>query len=444
MSAWIRGGAAAVLMMALGGAAGAQTDVKAEAAGPVAPEAVIGPAGPVEFNQHEIEAVWREYGVMNEEDERLAARSAASAATTDAGASEVNFDDPSSVLRLVLSRCPGVAVVYPTETYYYYRFELAGRRIAGNVRLLDAAEGKLHIGYFDRDDRTRVRSATFTSAEGVAINTRAENEFDVAVGGRTVTFVLPRRALVRPAGLELLESEEFVSGILDESAVALCLLFNNTTKCFYYVLNPEIPTADELGPVEGAGERWSIGARSKFVFYRDQRYDRRLLVGVSSENVALNSPFDGPFDQVPPRLPLREKLEAAYPYVKYRGGIDEHGNFIELKDQRVAISPYQTYDDLGLMMQALDNVDRDALVASERWSRMTMEPKQGYDPAVSSSAPSGWTPQHVAQGWPANHWGDNSRAWPEDHFTPGSAGWQPNHVGMVSRMEKKEGAAEEK
>lgn len=405
-----------------------------------------GAAGPVEFNQHEIEAAWRAHGVMTAEDEALAARSAASrpAGPGEEAGGAVDFEDPRSVLRHILSRCPGVAVVYPTETYYYYRFELDGRRIAGNVRLLDAGTGRLHMGYFDRDDRTRLRAATFAAADGVMVTTVSEDaraaEYLVEMEGRGVRFVLPRRALARPEGLRLLESEAFISGILDESGVALCLLFNGATSNFYYVLNPAIAPAEELRGIEGSGAAWSLGSRTGFVYYADAKYGRRLLVGVSADNVMENNYGDGPFDQVPPRLALREKLELAYPYVKYRGGIDEHGNFLELKDQRVAISPYQAYHDLGALMEALEKIDRESLVASERWLRMTMEAKQGYDPVAAASAAG--APRYLVQGWPANHWGDNSRAWPEEHRVPGSAAWPANHQGPVSAGEVRARAAE--
>ena len=82
--------------------------------------------------------------------------------------------------------------------------------------------------------------------------------------------------------------------------------------------------------------------RDSFFFYSD---DRLVLVGVLSDNIARNNYYDGPFDQVPPNLNIKQELETVYPYVKLRGGIDQHGNFVSQHGVRVAISPYIVYSD---------------------------------------------------------------------------------------------------
>ena len=64
---------------------------------------------------------------------------------------------------------------------------------------------------------------------------------------------------------------------------------------------------------------------------------------IFEDNVRKNNYFDGPFDQVPPNLSIKNILEEIYPYVKDRGGIDDHGNFKALHHSRVAISPYVKY-----------------------------------------------------------------------------------------------------
>lgn len=383
---------------------------------------------PVAFNQHEIEQAWRDHHAMNSDDEALAGQSWDSRRPVAADTAPPVFDDPPSVLRFVLASCPKVAIVYPTETYYYYRFDLDGRHIGGNIRLLDAGQGVLHIGYFNREDRGELRSATFTADDGLKVTPRDDHTFDVEYAGQSVRFVLAQHALARPAGLKLMDYEECVSGILDESGIALVLVFNRLTSCFYYVLNPQIAAADDLDPIAGYDEHWALGRRTGFVFYRDARYQRTLLVAVGAQNVMENSYFDGPFDQVPPRLEIKAKLEAAYPYTRYRGGIDAHGNFVELKDQRVAISPYRTYWDLAEVMTDLKKQEGDSLVAAERWARLTAEAKQGYDPGTAAgSGPGPNAPRYVIQAWPANHWGDNSRGWPDEHTAPISSRWPPNH-----------------
>lgn len=348
-----------------------------------------------------------------------------------------DFDDPRSVLGLILGRIPTRAVVYPTETYYYYRVSIGDRRISGNFRLLDAHEGRLHIGYFDEHAPDQMRAATFTQAEGVAIQTLAENRFRVTFQGRSTTFVLPREALARPRSFDPLEFEEFVTGVLDESGYSFLLVFNTVLNGFYYVLNEERPAPEVLAAASGGGGRFLVGEESRFVFYRDAQRGRTILVGVSNSNIFANNYFDGPFDQVPPRLPLRDKLTKAYPYVKSRGGIDEHGNFLELQGQRVAISPYQTYPTLGVLIGAMNTIVDSALVPAEAWNMMTYEAKRDYLTPTSFAFDNLQGEQiWEKQGWPANHWGDTSLAWPADHSASTSAHWPANHDSAHSALKE--------
>src|SRR5262249_330797 len=154
-----------------------------------------------------------------------------------------------------------------------------------------------------------------------------------------VEFVLARRALGCGGAPELRKHETCVTGVLDESGIPLKLVYDTVHRSFSFVLNDSVPRIDALVPVEGTGGRYLLDRRAEFVFYADSRAQRTLLVAVSSRNVYDNNYFDGPFDQVPPRLALRAKLEAAYPYLRL-DPIDEHGNFTRREGQRVAISPY--------------------------------------------------------------------------------------------------------
>lgn len=90
------------------------------------------------------------------------------------------------------------------------------------------------------------------------------------------------------------------------------------------------------------------------MFFEDN--DRQILVGVNSNQVRGNNYFDGPFDQIPPRLQIKELLERVCPYVKYRGGIDAHGNFLKLAHTRVAISPYVKYSSTSEFLQYANRV----------------------------------------------------------------------------------------
>ncbi|MCK4343390.1 MAG: hypothetical protein KAY37_16885 [Phycisphaerae bacterium] len=393
------------------------------------------------LNQHHVEDCWNRSDAFSSSQRLRACWSAYRAGLANMlgrgkSTDDVDFDEPSSVLSYVLANIPPYAIVYPTETYYYYQFQLGDRLVSGNVRLLDADRGKLHIGYFDTRQRREIRAATFTVEDGVEIQQLSDHKFRVRHEGRDVTFVLARQAL-RPAdSLKLLEYEEAVTGILDESGYALTLVYNDIARAFYYVLNEDLPVTDTLVPVTGTDGRYLVGENSRFVFYQDSDYQRKLLVGVSSENVYANNYYDGPFDQVPPRLALKDKLEAAYPYVRMRGGIDEHGNFVALEHQRVAISPYQKYTELERLVEELEQEAAQALVKADLWLRLTYEFKRTFHRRFQALARSGagsGAAAHagsclpIRQGWPANHWADNSYQWHEDHRQQNSSMWPANH-----------------
>lgn len=379
---------------------------------------------------------------------------------------QVNFDDPRSVFSYVLSRFPDNAVVYPTETYYYYRFNLGPRVVAGNVRLLDAADGKIHIGYFDANEPYASAAATFTSADGVEVKTVGPNQYAVTADGRTVTFRLFGADADRPRNLRLLPDERCISGILDESGIRFFLMYDASVQAFWFVLNPDLEQADRFVPVSPDHPEFRVGQRTRFVVYHDQQFDRDLLVGVLVESVRRNDYYDGPFDQVPPRLGIRKELEAAYPYVQWRGGIDDHGNFMGQDSSRVAISPYEQYNTVGELVTRLSSrlaVVPGPATTAHKWLRLTYESKRDFhrrliaagepmtkevvNPFDSPATPlvgpvptlkplEEWVPRDheiwVSQGWPADHMRAQSQEWPANHEQIQSKAWPANHRAAVS------------
>lgn len=233
------------------------------------------------------------------------------------------------------------------QTSPLWQPELLGARlVSGNLRLLDADAGVIRYGYFDAHDPAAFHQGAIGPGQGLRLRRDGVDSWSATFGGRTVRFVLPSRALERSDAVALRENERFVTGVLDESGVAFQLIYNTARHCFYYCINPSMPPADRFVSV-GGDPRFLVGQETRFVVYRDLIARRDTLVGVLVDNVRRNNCFDGPFDQVPPRLPLREMLEQAYPYVTYRGGIDEHGNFNRIEGERVAISCYQAYERLA-------------------------------------------------------------------------------------------------
>lgn len=353
-------------------------------------------------------------------------------------APEPSFDDPRSMLRFVLSAAPATAIVYPTETYYYYQIRLNGRHVSGNIRLLDADQGLLHIGYFDAFDRSATNARTFSSADGVTVEPAGPSRYRVTMDGVTRVFV------VSPVGLDappppLLEGETHVSGILDESGYFLHLLHESQSGGFYYVLNEALPLPERLLPLPGGPDNLLVGEESRFVFYHDAAHNRKVLCGVHRRQIMENNYFDGAFDQVPPRLPLRSRLIRAYPYVVYRGGIDEHGNFLKLEGQRVAISAYFTYSSNAEMIGWVQAARQRSTTPTQLWAALTYESKRDFRPDLAAAHEAkvedeSSQPIYRRQGWPANHFGDLSLGWPADHVADQSRAWPANHTGENSSL----------
>ncbi len=396
-------------------------------------------SGVLRLNQHDIEDCWIDAGALQASERLRAAWSAWRAGWRNlaAGATPLaaEFDDPRTVLSALVRSFPPYAIVYPTETYYYYAFELGPRHVSGNVRLLDADRGVIHIGYFDTATRD-IRSAGFGADDGVIVTVLDDRVYRVVVDEAEVVFRLADRALHVPDAPRLRESEVAVTGVLDESGVPFVLVYDEVFESFSFLVNDDIAPVEKLRPVSDRHPQLLLGDRTGFVYYRDDDFDRTLLVGVDTASVARNDAFDGPFDQVPPRLPLRDMLEAAYPYVHLRGGIDAHGNFVGLEGQRVAVSPYRKYIDLAELTAFFDVCRREALVHADLWMRLTYETKRDHHTQVMAARahPSigDEAPLYVRQGWPANHGARMSVQWNANHVARLSSQWPANHLTAAS------------
>lgn len=344
----------------------------------------------------------------------------------------VQFESPRSVLAYLLAAAPVRAVVYPSERYYYFRFPLGPRLVSGNVRFADVEEGRISVGYFDASNGADLRTAEFRhGVDGVQLSFDPScGEVRLALDGVTRTFVLDASAL-SPPSFPLLAGEVHVSGIRDESGYFLHLIYWPPERSFYYVLNPDKPRPERWHRGDASSVELWWGEESRFCFLRDRATARLILVGVSQREIRENTWFDGPFDQVPPRLPIRAMLEEAYPYVLDAGGLDAHGNFLTQPGQRVAISPYQEYvsgPELESFVAAA--VKNDA--TPRAWIGATYEYKRDWRAPVAYE--SGGHAVFRSAAWPANHWGAASAAWGEGHTKESSARWPANHDPATSRV----------
>ena len=333
-----------------------------------------------------------------------------------------DFDDPRSVLEYVLSNAPASPVVYPSELYYYYEFALGERIVSGNLRFTEADDGVLNIGYFDRLDQSAMRWAGFSAKDGVVVRMSDDGMSAAVTCGETRReFALYQGAFGNEDDIELEAGERYVSGILDESGYFLHLIYSEDNSAFYYVLQSNRTIPEPLIVLDRIRERLPgdieilLGVDSRFVFLRDSSMGRTVLIAVNVDQTAANTYYDGPFDQVPPRLPLRPMLEAAYPYVASGKGIDAHGRFLGRVGQRVAISPYldyRTFDEVEDWLEQTIDIES---IGIGRWIGVVLESKrffhhrleqlagQEQDLAVYSHE------EHSSGAWPAGHWVPGSR-----------------------------------
>lgn len=288
---------------------------------------------PVVFNQEWLESSWVNQYPTNP-DSLLA--------FDEQVGNSIDPTDRVAVIKHVLTHAPEPAIVYPSERYYYFKFWCGHRLISGNLRFCDVDQGKIHFGYFDEFDSRFLYTGTIENGVNGFV-TISGAKVVLIFSGLEKSFRLDRSWL-DSTGLFLLDGEELVSGILDESGYYFWLVHNQAKRRLYFVLNDKrLP--ERTIEIASGGVRFLIGQSSRFIFYVDDVANRKILVGVSEDNIRANNYFDGPFDQVPPDLNIKPILEEIYPYVQDRGGIDEHGNFIALHHSRVAISPYVKYSD---------------------------------------------------------------------------------------------------
>lgn len=338
-----------------------------------------------------------------------------------------DFESPRDVLRFVLESAPNEPVVYPSERYYYYRFPLGPRLVSGNIRFAEVESGRLSVGYFDSFNTRDLRTAEFVNGQdGVRLAFDPDRQrVRLELEGVSREFVLDRRALdtghFRP-----LEGERLVSGVLDESGYSLYLVYWPEGRAWYYVLNEHMPRPEPWKRGLRTDVEVYFGDRTRFCFVRHPASERFILAGVQRKQIELNTWYDGPFDQVPPHLPIRALLEESYPYVRDAGGIDEHGNFLTRPGHRVAISPYQEYEsgvdlETGIAARLL------AEASPRAWAQITYEPKRDWRAPSGAESSAGHT-MSLSGAWPANHWGSASRLWGASHGSPTSTGWPSNHV----------------
>jgi hypothetical protein len=261
---------------------------------------------------------------------------------------ETLFADPRLMASVVLACLPASNHVVPTEEYFYFELYFDGQWIAGNLRTTDSHNGILHLGYYMRDNvresaymalDARTQMCVSSSVDDTGVKTVLVND---EFTDSTVTFTVIDPAHLPFASIAPLAPDEvLLSPIIDESGVAFWLVFDTQTCAFTYILYAKSVPPMRFVQVSSCV---SVDSVSGFAFHH-RWPGRKDLVAVRSSEVLNNTFFDGPFDQVPPRLPLRELIRSAFPGVEEaRGGVlDPYGNWVGDEGLRVAIAPYREH-----------------------------------------------------------------------------------------------------
>jgi hypothetical protein len=261
--------------------------------------------------------------------------------------STLAIDDPMAVFGFVLRSLPDRVKVYPTENHYYFAFFHNGVRYAGNIKI-DARtrdQGKIHFVYYEDvagGQDGRVTDVALDASRGVTVERAAPIVYRVTYAEKSVLFELNDLSNVKPPPAVVAPDEKFIGPIFDESGVRFFLMFNERLKIFLYVLDETVTPTDVFVPIKES-DSILIGKRTRFALYRDDRLDRKIMIGALADNVAANNYFDGPFDQMPDNFhrgdEFRQALYAAEPGLQ--GKIDAFGAFPD--GARYGIVTYMSY-----------------------------------------------------------------------------------------------------
>jgi hypothetical protein len=263
--------------------------------------------------------------------------------------STLDAKDPKAVFAFVFANLPDKVTVYPTENFFYFTFVNNGVPYDGNITLAasDRDEGKVDFSYSEdlagwRGDSWKTH-IVLDASSGVKLEKIDRLVYRMTYQGKSVVFTLVDLSNVQPPPSALAKTEKFIGPVFDESGIRFFLVFDENLKVFHFILDETVKVTDQFEPSPRT-DRILIGKRTGFAFYRDQLLDRKILIGAYERNMADNTYFDGPFDQLPDNFiqgdALREALIANDPSLK--GHIDRYGAFPG-EGERLGVDPYWPY-----------------------------------------------------------------------------------------------------
>src|SRR5262245_45602031 len=278
----------------------------------------------------------------------------------------LNVKDAASVFKMVLESLPERVMIYPTENYYYFKFNYAGVSYSGNIRLENERrdQGQVHFAFAPEFTEWKTEDpAVFkilTKADGVSIEKINDLSYRVSLGAKSVVFDLNDLRHVKPPQDAMSRDERFIGPIFDESGVRFLLVYNAKLKAFHYLLDETVTPNESFTPSPST-DRILIGKRTGFAFYRDHKLNRKILIGVYEGNSRVNNYYDGPFDQLPDNFiegnSLQDAILDVAPY--HKGRIHRYGSSFD-GETRYMIAPYTHYaseDDLLMFHRCAESKD---------------------------------------------------------------------------------------
>lgn len=210
---------------------------------------------------------------------------------------------PNEVLNDLFRQIGPVASIFPTENYYYFSFYRGGKSYSGSLRLaVDSRDkGILQFVCYEsytswlEDDGADGILKDLSKDDGVLVKKINNFEYDIEFEGVVVKFLL-NKIDQTPDNDKLGTGEKFAGRLFDESGLVFDLVYNTTEKVFYFMLNTKSRVTDAFVRLK---DKVYVGKRTGFVFFEDIILKRFILIAVHSEEIYKNSPYDGPFDQLP-------------------------------------------------------------------------------------------------------------------------------------------------
>jgi len=265
-------------------------------------------------------------------------------------ASAIDIEDPPQVLAHVLQQLPNPIPIRPTEHYSYFKFVADGLPFQGNLRI-EPETGQvntLHFAYFlvpaPWHDEDIGHYRVFAAEDGLTIAAVGPLTYRVNFAGIQRDLKLNDIRTAEPPKGGLPNQARFIGQVHDESGLRFWLAFEPETNDFAYFLDTNAPFSERLHEDKDLSGIF-VGLRTGFVFLRDPDSKRLRLIGVHQDEIARNTYYDGPFDQLPDGYQTDFRVGDALALVdpSFADEVDAYGNFVNRPGSRVVVAPYIRY-----------------------------------------------------------------------------------------------------